>query len=98
MKILTCFTHNLVKWDLFSKIFKHSIYVLCTLESKEGFRRNKTIKKESNVDDKDDGVLFFSSSLHLEFSIQIGIDVYVYKLARALLYVLVVWTLEWQCK
>ena len=27
-------------------------------------------------------------------SIQIGIDVYVYKLARALLYVLVVWTLE----
>ena len=43
----------------FSKIFKHSIYVLCTLESKEGFRRNKTIKKESNVDDKDDGVLFF---------------------------------------
>ena len=53
----------------FSKIFKHSIYVLCTLESKEGFRRNKTIKKESNVDDKDDGVLFFSSSLHLEFSL-----------------------------
>ena len=80
--------HNLVEWDPFSRFF---ITVLCSLDSKEGFRRNKTIKKDSNVDDKDDGVCFFSP-LYFKFWIQIGIDVYVYKLARALLYVRVVWS------
>lgn len=37
------------------------------------------------------GCAFFSP-LYFKFWIQIGIDVYVYKLARALLYVRVVWS------